>query len=100
MRSVSSIELRDMIARGEDVQLIDVREPFEHEHYNIGANSCHWASSWSMPANWMLTKQWLSIVKRYPKCDRHTTPATKFPTLRLVNLSGGMYAWRKEMLDL
>jgi adenylyltransferase/sulfurtransferase len=24
----------------------------------------------------------------------------KFPTLRLVNLSGGMYAWRKEMLDL
>ncbi len=36
MRSVSAIELREMIARGEDVQLIDVREPFEHEHYNIG----------------------------------------------------------------
>ena len=36
MTSITAIELKKSIAAKEDFLLIDVREDFEHEHFNIG----------------------------------------------------------------
>jgi len=31
-------ELKEKLARGDDFVLIDVREPYEHEEFNVGGN--------------------------------------------------------------
>ena len=36
LNSISAISLRQKIDTAEDFQLIDVREPYEHEEFNIG----------------------------------------------------------------
>ncbi len=36
MLSISALELKQKISAREDIMLIDVREPFEHEEFNIG----------------------------------------------------------------
>ena len=38
MKTVTAQELKKIIASEEDFLLIDVREDFEHEHFNIGGN--------------------------------------------------------------
>ncbi|MFT3982100.1 MAG: rhodanese-like domain-containing protein [Ferruginibacter sp.] len=36
MNSIDAAALREMLATQEDILLVDVREPWEHEAYNIG----------------------------------------------------------------
>lgn len=36
MQEINPIELKDRLEKGESIQLIDVREEFEHESFNIG----------------------------------------------------------------
>ena len=36
MENISSAELKKRMDAGEEINLIDVREPFEHEDFNIG----------------------------------------------------------------
>ena len=36
MQEITVAELKMKLAAGEDIQLVDVREPYEHEAYNIG----------------------------------------------------------------
>ncbi len=38
MKTVTAQELKKIIASEKDFLLIDVREDFEHEHFNIGGN--------------------------------------------------------------
>ena len=51
-----------------------MREPFEHEHYNIRGKLMPLGQLMEHAGELDADKQWLSIVKRYPKCDRYTTP--------------------------
>lgn len=37
MEDITAEELRERIAKGEKLHIIDVREPYEYEEYNIGA---------------------------------------------------------------
>lgn len=37
MNDITAEELKDRIAKGEKLNIIDVREPYEYEEYNIGA---------------------------------------------------------------
>ena len=36
MKQISATELKSRLEAGEDIELIDVREPYEHENHNIG----------------------------------------------------------------
>ncbi|MGC4036537.1 MAG: rhodanese-like domain-containing protein [Chitinophagaceae bacterium] len=36
MQNISAEEVKEKMDKGETLTLIDVREPFEHEEYNIG----------------------------------------------------------------
>ena len=38
MNSITAIALKEKIDNGEEFQLIDVREPYEHEEFNIGGH--------------------------------------------------------------
>ena len=96
MTSIDASTLQQKIHAGEDLILIDVREPFEHEIFNIGGLL--------IPLN--------TIFENLHQIDRDKPVILycqkgirsqiaiqrleqKFNYTNLVNLSGGMEAWKK-----
>ena len=97
MRSITAIELKQKLNDGEDIQLIDVREPYEHEEFNIGGELT--------PLN-EITQHIDTIATDKPVilyCRKGIRSQVaiqrlqeKFPFTNLVNLIGGTEAWKKQ----
>ncbi len=97
MNSITAIALKEKIDSKEDFQLIDVREPYEHEEYNIGGEliplneiSQHMdAISTDKPVILYCRKGIRSqiAIQRLQE---------KFPFTNLINLIGGTEAWKKQ----
>ena len=98
MKSITAIELQNKIKSTEtDYVLIDVREDFEHEHFNIGGIL--------MPMGNVLQN-----IKNIPTdkpvifyCEKGIRSVIVIQRLEqafgftnLINLAGGMQAWRSE----
>lgn len=97
MKTVNTQELKKIIASDEDFLLVDVREDFEHEHFNIGG--C------LMPMGTVLQN-----VQQIPTdkpvifyCEKGIRSVIVIQRLEegygytnLINLTGGMNAWRNE----
>ncbi len=98
MKSITAVELQKKIQeKNEDFLLIDVREDFEHEHFNIGGNL--------MPMGTILQN-----IQKIPTdkpvifyCEKGIRSVIviqkleeKFGYKNLINLTGGMKAWRSE----
>lgn len=91
------IQLKQLINNKEDFQLIDTREPYEHEAFNIGGTL--------MPLG-DITKHLHEIetekpVVLYCRAGIRSQIAIqrlqkKFPFKNLINLTGGTEAWKKE----
>lgn len=97
MKEVTVLELQGMIDRGEDFQLIDVREPFEYEVSNLeGLN---------IPlAGILIEKE--KVSKEKPviiHCRSGKRSAQAILLLEqegfdnLANLTGGILAWKDEI---
>jgi rhodanese-related sulfurtransferase len=96
MNSISALELKEKLNNNEAFDLIDVREEFEHNDFNIGGTL--------IPMNTVF-EQIEKIPKNKPVvlyCAKGIRSAMviqrleeKYGYTNLVNLSGGMYAWRK-----
>jgi rhodanese-related sulfurtransferase len=97
MKSITSKELRQLISDNKEVQLIDVREPDEHEAYDIGGEL--------MPLGEIIAH--LNKINRdkpvivYCRKGIRSQFAIqklqdKFPFDNLYNLVGGLEAWKKE----
>ncbi len=97
MNSITAIALKEKIDNAEDFQLIDVREPYEHEEFNI--------SGQLIPLN-EIAKHIDSIAKDKPViiyCRKGIRSQVaiqrlqeKFPFTNLINLIGGTEAWKKQ----
>lgn len=96
MQSITAEELRERIADGEDIQLIDVRELWEHEEFNIGGAL--------IPLNSILEnidfiEKEKPVVFYCQKGIRSQIAIQKVLQKRsytnLYNLVGGMSAWKK-----
>lgn len=97
MTSITAIELKKSIAAKEDFLLIDVRENFEHEQFNIGGSLIPMSSI-------------LQNVHKIPTdkpvifyCEKGIRSVIVIQRLEeshgyknLINLTGGMRAWRSE----
>jgi len=98
MQSITSAALKEKIDSGEDIQLIDVRESFEHNEFNIGGTL--------IPLG--------NIIRQIDKIDKEKPVVIychkgirsqlaiqrlqeKFPFSNLINLIGGTEAWRREL---
>ena len=99
MQEINPIELKERLDNGESIQLIDVRETFEHQAYNIGGKL--------IP---------LGEIMQHMEAFNETQPTVvycrkgvrsmiaiqrleeKLGELPLYNLSGGIEAWM-NMLD-
>ena len=98
MQSIDAISLREKIKREDDFLLIDVRETYEHEHFNIGGLL--------IPMNHIFL-QLNDIPKDKPVvlyCQKGIRSALVIQRLEqkhdyhnLINLAGGMDAWRRQI---
>lgn len=99
MKSITSAELQQWIADKQDFQLIDVREPEEHDAFNIGGTLIPLGE---------VTAHFSEIQKDKPVifyCRKGIRSQfaiqklqDKFPFDNLFNLIGGTEAWKK-MVD-
>jgi rhodanese-related sulfurtransferase len=99
MNSISPLDLQEKINNLEDILLIDVREEFEHNDFNIGGKL--------IPMN-MVFENIDAIPKDKPVvlyCAKGIRSAMviqrleeKYGYTNLINLSGGMYGWRSAFL--
>jgi rhodanese-related sulfurtransferase len=97
MNSITAIALKQKIDSAEDFQLIDVRELYEHEEFNIRGEL--------IPLN-EITQHIDSIATNKPViiyCRKGIRSQIaiqrlqeKFPFTNLINLIGGTEAWKKE----
>lgn len=94
---ISVQELKNLISRQQDIQLIDVREPFEFQQGNIGGHS--------IPLGTILENQ-KKIDKELKKiilCRSGMRSKKAIEILRssgfknLYNLEGGLLEWKKEI---
>ena len=98
MQSIDAISLREKISNKENFLLIDVREPWEHEIFNIGGllipmNTIFQhldAIPSDKPVVFYCQKGIRSglVIQRLQQ---------KFAFKNLMNLSGGMEAWQKAL---
>jgi adenylyltransferase/sulfurtransferase len=101
MKGISAKELLDLFQHKNDFQLIDVRESFEHDEFNIGGTL--------IPLS-QIIQHIGSIEKDKPVviyCHKGIRSQIaiqrlqeKFPFNNLVNLIGGTEAWKKEVLGV
>ena len=98
MTTITAQELKKIIAAKEEYLLIDVREDFEHEYFNIGGSL--------MPMGTVL-QNLQQIPTDKPVifyCEKGIRSVIVIQRLEegygytnLINLTGGMKAWRNEI---
>lgn len=97
MNSITAAELKQKIDNAEDFQLIDVREDFEHEEFNIGGKliPLHEIAQQSEEIN---TDKPVIIYCRKGIRSQIAIQRLleKFPFTNLFNLIGGTEAWKKQ----
>jgi len=97
MKSITVTELKELINSKKDFQLIDTREPYEHENFNIGGILIPLGE---------ITKRSYQVEKQKPVvlyCRKGIRSQIaiqrlqeKFPFKNLINLIGGTEAWKKQ----
>jgi len=97
MNSITAIALKEKLDNAEDLQLIDVREPYEHEEFNISGEL--------IPLN-EIVQHIDKIATNKPVifyCRKGIRSQLaiqrlqeKFPFTNLINLIGGTEAWKKQ----
>ena len=97
MKTITTSELKKMIAAQKDFLLIDVREDFEHEHFNIGGNLLPMGT---ILQNLQQIPTDKPVIIYCEKGIRSVIVIQKleerFGYTNLVNLVGGMNAWKSE----
>ncbi len=94
MRQVSPAELREWIGAGRNFQLVDVREAWEREAYNIGGD--HIAMNELMARQAELHRDGPVVLY----CEKGIRSVIAIQRLQdagfnnLCNLAGGMKAWK------
>ncbi len=98
MMTIDANTLQQKIEAGDDMILIDVREPFEHELFNIGGLLIPLNNIFE---NLHQLKRDKPVIFYCQKGIRSQIAIQrleqKFNYTNLVNLSGGMEAWKKLM---
>ncbi len=99
MTNISVEELKARMDAGEKINLIDVREPNEHEEFNIGPHLVPLGKITSMQADELDQLKNEEIILYCRSGRRSATAALFLDSMgfsNTVNLSGGMLAWQDK----
>ena len=95
MKQITPAELKNWMSTGREFSLVDVREPWEHAAYNIGGELIPMGDLVKRLAD--LPKE-SDVVLYCEKGIRSVLAIQRLETFgytNLINLSGGMKAWRE-----
>ena len=96
MKSITSGELKKIINNKEDFQLIDTREDYEHNEFNIGGTLIPLGNIVSQLAQIEKEKPVIFYCRKGVRSQIAIQRLQqKYPFNNLYNLEGGMEAWRK-----
>lgn len=97
MNSITAIALKEKIDSKEDFQLIDVREAYEHEEFNISGELIP-LSDIVLQIEKIATDKPVIIYCRKGIRSQVAIQRLqdKFPFTNLLNLIGGTEAWKKQ----
>ena len=99
MQSITVKELHENLSNApSNMILIDVREPFEHEEYNIGGTLIPLSEISAAVNKIPIDKKVIVYCRKGIRSQVAIQRLQeKFPFTNLVNLIGGTEAWKKYM---
>jgi rhodanese-related sulfurtransferase len=99
MQNISSIELKKRMDAGEEVNLIDVRELFEHEDFNIGGRLVPLGQIQMMQIDEIEDLKDKEVICYCRSGNRSGQACLILDTLGFTNtknLTGGMVSWMEN----
>jgi adenylyltransferase/sulfurtransferase len=96
MKSITAKELHQKIIQGEEFVLIDVRESFEHQHYNIGGVNIPLSNIFESKEQFNNNHPVIIYCQKGIRSQIAIQRLSdKFGYVKLINLQGGVDAWIK-----
>jgi rhodanese-related sulfurtransferase len=98
MQLISISELQERISKGEKLNLIDVREPSEHQEFNIGGELIPLGKIQAMDVDQLEALKDQEIILYCRSGNRSGQACLILDTMgfsNTKNLQGGMLAWQK-----
>jgi rhodanese-related sulfurtransferase len=98
MKLITVTELRDRLSKGEKINLVDVREPSEHNEFNIGGNLIPLGKIQSMEVDQLEELKQEELIFYCRSGNRSGQACQILDMLGFTNtknLQGGMIAWQK-----
>lgn len=98
MNDITVEELKERMEKGESLHIIDVREPFEYEEYNIGARLIPLASLPDAASELESLKDAEIILhcRSGARSGNAKLYLQEIGFTKVRNLLGGMLAWRER----
>ena len=97
MKSITATELAALIESNNDLQLIDVREPEEHDEFNIGGELIPLGEIVHQSQKIAADKPVIIYCRKGIRSQVAIQRLQeKFPFTNLINLVGGTEAWKKQ----
>lgn len=101
MKIITPAELKQKLNNRQPIQLIDVREPYEHENFNIGGTLIPLSD---IMENYNLLEKEIPVIF-YCKVGIRSQIAIqrlqeRYGFTNLFNLQGGVERWKKEQQTL
>lgn len=97
MKSVSVDELNEILTEGKEVQLVDVREPFEWDAANVGGLHIPLATVPGAIDQIAKDKQVVVICRSGKRSANAISYLEGLGYENLYNLDGGLLAWKEEI---
>ncbi len=99
MKTITAEELKARIDAGEELNIVDVREPHEHEEFNIGGTLYPLGRILSMDVDELENLKEQEVIF-YCRSGNRSGQACMFAETmgftNVVNLTGGMLNWREK----
>lgn len=100
MENISVIELKKRIDSGEELNIVDVREPHEHDEFNIGGILVPLGDIRAMQVDELEELKDKEVIVYCRSGNRSGQAAMILETMgfeKVINLTGGMLAWQEQI---
>ncbi|PSL25958.1 rhodanese-like domain-containing protein [Chitinophaga ginsengisoli] len=100
MENISPIELKKRMDNGEDLNIVDVREPHEHAEFNIGGILVPLGDIRAMQVDELEDLKDQEVIVYCRSGGRSGQAAMILETMgfqNVKNLTGGMLAWQDQV---
>ncbi|QHS59895.1 rhodanese-like domain-containing protein [Chitinophaga agri] len=99
MENISAAEVKQRLDNGETLNLVDVREPHEHEDFNIGGKLVPLGDIRAMQVDELESLKDQEVIMYCRSGGRSGQAAMILETMgfsNVKNLTGGMLAWQDQ----